>query len=77
MIEYTGMILGMYENSQGNHTHLTLNLNKETMDVFPFFVSHISQMTKKGNTSTYNASVTQRIKGPHKSPTRKEKTENC
>ena len=40
MIEYTGMILGMYENSQGNHTHLTLNLNKETMDVFPFFVSH-------------------------------------
>lgn len=40
MIEYTGMILGMYENSQRNHTHLTLNLNKETMDVFPFFVSH-------------------------------------
>lgn len=34
------MILGMYENSQGNHSHLSLNLSKETMDVFPFFVSH-------------------------------------
>ena len=33
----------------------------------------LSQMTKKGNISTYNASVTQRIKGPHKSPTRKDR----
>lgn len=40
MIEYTGMILGMYENSQGNHSHLSLNLNKETMAICPFFVNH-------------------------------------
>lgn len=39
----------------------------------PWKKSHLSQMTKKGNISTYNASVTQRIKGPHKSPTRKDR----